>query len=111
MCAYAMLTPAEWVPIDNRRALARLSDSGNTVSLEFRFYDAGEIVGIHTEGRWSRTANGYERKPWEGHFGADHRRQGVLVLSRGEVGWSASGQLELVWKGEVASLEYEFDGV
>ncbi|WP_425532221.1 hypothetical protein [Aromatoleum anaerobium] len=26
-----------WSPIDNRRALATLSDLGNTVSLEFRF--------------------------------------------------------------------------
>lgn len=101
----------EWSPIDNRTALATLSDSGNTVSLEFRFNDAAEIVGIYTEGRWSRTANGYELTPWEGHFGAYRRRQGVLVPSRGEVGWHANGRLEIVWRCEITSLEYEFERV
>lgn len=101
----------QWSPIDNRTALAILSDSGNTVSLEFRFNDAAEIVGIYTDGRWRRTANGYELMPWEGHFGAYRRQQGVLVPSTGEVGWHANGQLEIVWKGEIASLAYEFDRV
>ena len=99
----------QWSPIDNRTALAILSDVGNTVSLEFRFNDAAEIVGIYTAGRWRRTANGYELTPWEGHFSAYRRQQGVLVPSRGEVGWYANGQLEIVWKGEITSLEYEFE--
>jgi hypothetical protein len=109
-CPTAPLPSAgvRWSPIDNRRALATLSDLGNTVSLEFRFNDVAEVVGIYTEGRWSRTANGYELTPWEGHFTAYRRYQGVLVPSRGEVGWYANGQLEIVWKGEITSLEYEF---
>lgn len=100
-----------WSPIDNRTALATLSDQGNTVSLEFRFNDAAEIVGIYAAGRWSRTANGYELTPWEGHFSSYCRQQGVLVPSRGEVGWYANGQLGLVWKGEITSLEYEFERI
>jgi len=98
----------QWSPVDERSAVATLSDRGNTVSLEFRFNDLAEVVGIHTQGRWSRTANGYELTPWEGHFSGYRRHQGVLVPARAEVGWYANGRLEIVWKGEITSLEYEF---
>jgi hypothetical protein len=107
----ALLTSAgvQWRPIDNQRALATLSDSGNTVSLEFRFNEAAEVVGIYTEGRWKLAANGYELTPWEGRFSAYRRHQGVLVPCRAEVGWYANGRLEIVWTGEITSLEYEFE--
>lgn len=49
--ALAPSAGVQWTPIDNRRALATLTDLGNTVSLEFRFNDAAEVVGIYTEGR------------------------------------------------------------
>jgi hypothetical protein len=109
----ALMTSAgvQWSPIDNRRALATLSHLGNTVSLEFRFNDAAEVVGIYTEGRWNRTANRYELTPWEGRFSAYRRHQGVLVPRRGEVGWYVNGRLEIVWTGEITSLEYEFERV
>jgi len=55
-----------------------------------------------------RTAKGYELTPWEGHFSGYRRHQGVLVPTRGEVGWYADGRLKIVWRGEIASLEYEF---
>jgi hypothetical protein len=73
----------QWNPIDGRTAVATLSDPGNTVSPEFRCNDAAEIVGIHAQGRWSRTANGYELRPWEGRFGAYRLLPGVLAPSRG----------------------------
>jgi hypothetical protein len=98
----------QWRPVDARSAVATLSDLGNTVSLEFRFNDRAEVVGIHTEGRWNRTAKGYELTPWEGHFSGYRRHQGVLVPAKGEVGWHANGRLEIVWRGDVTSLEYEF---
>jgi hypothetical protein len=98
----------QWSPVDDRSAAATLSDFGNTVSLEFRFNDLAEVVGIHTAGRWNRTAKGYELTPWEGHFSGYRSHQGVLVPTRGEVGWYANGRLEIVWKGKITSLEYEF---
>ena len=35
----------QWSPIDEHSALATLTDNGETVSLEFRFNDAGEVTG------------------------------------------------------------------
>ncbi|MCK0508455.1 DUF6920 family protein [Aromatoleum anaerobium] len=87
-----------------------LSSSG-VAAIAITVSDVAEVVGIYTEGRWSRTANGYELTPWEGHFSAYRRHQGVLVPSSGEVGWYANGRLEIVWKGEITSLEYEFERV
>ena len=34
--------------------------------------------------------------------------QGLLVPAKGEVGWQANGRLEIVWRGDITSLEYEF---
>jgi len=98
----------QWRPVDDRSAVATLSDSENTVSLEFRFNRLAEVVGIHTQGRWNRTAQGYELTPWEGHFSGYRSHQGVLVPAKGEVGWYANGRLEIVWRGDITSLEYEF---
>jgi hypothetical protein len=97
-----------WSPVDDRTALATLSDRGNAVSLEFRFNDLAEVVGVYAEGRWSKTANGFERMPWEGHFSGYRRHQGLLVPAAGEVGWYVDGRLQVVWKGEITSLAYEF---
>src|ERR687884_130269 len=42
----------QWSAIDNRRALATLTDCGTTVSLKFHFNEAGEITGVSTSGRY-----------------------------------------------------------
>lgn len=41
-------------PIDDARAVATLTDGGNTVSLELRFNEAGEALVVHTLGHWHR---------------------------------------------------------
>ena len=75
-----------WSAIDSSRALASLTDSGVSVSLEFRFNDAGEVTGIYAAERWGRFGDTYELVPWEGRFANYARRHGVLVPSTGEVG-------------------------
>ena len=97
-----------WTAMDADCALATLTDGGNKVSLEFRFDQDGTVGGVYTAGRWARIGKRYVLKPWEGHFSDYRRRQGLLVPSRGEVGWHEDGRLEVVWKGELTSVEYEF---
>jgi hypothetical protein len=98
-------------PIDEHRALATLSNAGTTVSLEFRFNEANDVSDVHTPGRWSRSADGYNLTPWEGHFGDYRRYEGMLVPSRGEVGWYSAQQLQIVWKGRIDSIEYQFEKI
>jgi hypothetical protein len=98
-----------WSPIDSTRSLATLTVSGTTVSLEFRFNQSGEISGIYSPGRWGRFHGKYQQVPWEGHF-QDYRRQdGMLLPSRGEVGWYSNGSWQSVWKGRILESTFEFE--
>lgn len=107
------LRPSErlrWTPIDDRRALATLTDHGTTVSLEFRFGAAGEVEGVHTPARWGRFDGGFRLAAWEGRFAEWGERDGLWVPSRGEVGWHLDGTYEPVWEGRITSARYVFDG-
>jgi len=98
----------EWSAIDSTRALATLTDSDVSVSLEFRFNDVGEVTGIYAAERWGRFGDTYELVPWEGRFGSYTRKQGVLVPTTGEVGWHRAGGFWPFWKGEVLYLDYDY---
>lgn len=102
-------TGVRWSPIGEHRALATLADRGNSVSLEFRFNEVGEVTAVYTPGRWQRLGKTFALTPWEGHFSEYRRHQGLLVPSRSEVGWYVDGRLEIVWRAEATRLEYEFE--
>jgi hypothetical protein len=97
-----------WTPIDDRSALATLTDRGTTVSLTFWFNEAGEVTGIYSPGRFGRFDGGYTRVPWEGRFRDYHVRAGMRVPTYGEVGWYVDDTLQIVWKGELIDVWYEF---
>ena len=89
-------------------ALATLTDHDTTVSLEFRFNQAGEVTGIHTPARWGSFAGAYRQLAWERHFGNYVERDGMRVPAEGEVGWYVAGTWRRVWKGTVTWATYEF---
>ena len=96
-----------WNPIDNRSATAILTDSGITVSLEFRFNEADEVVAIYSSGRFGRFDGEYKQVPWEGHFRNYQIRQGMRIPMYGEVGWYEEKILNLVWKGNLLDIQYQ----
>ncbi len=96
-----------WTGIDATRALATLTDHGISVSLEFRFGNAGEVTGIYTPGRWGTFADGYKQVPWEGHFRNYEERHGLFVPTEGEVGWYVDEKYHPVWKGTVTGFQFE----
>lgn len=98
-----------WSPIGATKALATLTESGVTVSLEFWFTEAGEVSGVYSAGRWGRFKGEYRQVPWEGHFEDYREKDGMLVPSEGEVGWYSTGEWQSVWKGKIAESSYEFD--
>lgn len=93
--------------MDDRTALATLSDAGTTVSLEYRFNEAGEAIGIYSPGRFGRFDGGYRQVPWEGRFRDYRERAGMRVPFYGEVGWHVDGSLRIVWKGALEDVHYE----
>ncbi len=94
-----------WTEIDTTKALATLTDHGITVSLEFRFAESGEVIGIYTSGRWGTFAGGYRQVAWEGHFRDYRDRGGVIVPTEGDVGWYVNNEWRAVWKGTITSFE------
>ena len=79
------------------------------MSLEFRFNDIGEIVGIYSPDRFGIFDGDYKQVPWEGHFHDYQVRSGMRVPLYGEVGWYIDGGLQIVWKGDLIDVRYEFE--
>jgi hypothetical protein len=96
-----------WSPIDDRKALATLTDHGISVSLQFHFNDADEVSAVYASERYRKTGRGYEPTAWEGHFRKYERRDGMRVPLEGEVGWYLSGQWRSAWQGRIVELSYQ----
>jgi hypothetical protein len=97
-----------WSPINDHSAMATVIDRGTSVSLEFRFNDVGEVVGIYSPGRFGRFDGEYKQMPWEGHFRDYQLRGDMRIPTYGEVGWYEGETLQLVWKGNLIDVQYQF---
>jgi hypothetical protein len=95
----------QWSPIDTNRAVAKLTHAGVSVSLEFRFNEAGEVTGIYTPARWGKFGRGYQQAAWEGHFRGYRRHGGIAVPTYGDVGWYVNGEWRSVWEGTITGFE------
>jgi hypothetical protein len=97
-----------WGEINENRALATLTESGTTVSLEFRFNEAGEITEVFSPARFREVRGEFIPTPWLGRFWNYEERNGFLIPTEGEVEWQiATGNMPY-WKGKITESEYEF---
>jgi hypothetical protein len=99
-----LLLPGEdltWAAIDDHRAAATLAHGGETVTIEFRFNDAGEVASVYAAERPRSYGTTYVATPWEGRFGRYITVDGMRVPSTGEVGWWVEGRWLPVWQGTV----------
>jgi len=97
-----------WTAINSNAALATLSDRETSVSLEFRFNTLGEVTSIYSPDRFRSLDGDYIQIPWEGCFKNYTIQSGMKVPSYGEVGWHELGILQLVWKGHINKIQFEF---
>jgi hypothetical protein len=97
-----------WSSIDERSALATLTDHGASVSLEFRFAATGEVTRIYTPARWGRFGDSFEQVPWQGHFRDYTRKHGIYVPTEGKVGWYIDGEWRTVWKGRITAFDAQW---
>ena len=97
-----------WRAIDDDRAEARLSQGGNTASLEYTFGPDGEIAHIHTPARLREVSGKFEATPWEGHLRSYETRDGMQVPTRAEIAWQVNGKNILYFEPRLVDLQFEF---
>ena len=93
-----------WVGVDDLSANATLVDGPISLTLLFRFDDAGLITSVHADARGSGVGKDMVMLPWDCTLSNYQLRDGMMVPTRGEV--AKGGKSYFV--GDLTSLVYEF---
>lgn len=97
-----------WESVDDTSAKATIKDGEVTLTLLFRFNDAGLIGSVRSETR-GRVVNGaVVPTPWEGRLWGYEIRDGMQVPMEGEVAWLLPEGPKPYWRGRITKLRYEF---
>lgn len=97
-----------WEAVDNRSANATIVDGPLTLTLLFRFNDAGQIDSFRAEARGAGVGKEMVMLPWEGSWSNYQTRDGMSVPFTGEVAWMRPQGRKSYFHGTVTSLTYEF---
>ena len=97
-----------WAALDDRSANATVVDGPLTLTLLFRFNDAGLIDSFRAEARGAMVGKEMVMVPWEGSWSNYQSRDGMTVPFTGEVAWERPEGRKSYFHGTVASLSYEF---
>jgi hypothetical protein len=110
LCPTALLPSqgVQWREIDDHRAEAVLTHGRTTVSLEFRFNDAGVVTAVYTPARFREVDGRYMPTPWGGTFRRYEERGGMRIPIEGEVSWFLPGRTLTYWRGTIGEIQYEF---
>jgi hypothetical protein len=98
----------QWAAVDDRSAHATLVDGPLTLTLLFRFNDAGLIDSFRAEARGAGIGTEMILLPWEGRWSDYQVRGGMTVPLTGEVAWMRPEGRKPYFVGRVTSLSYEF---
>lgn len=96
-----------WTAIDDRRALATLSDGRTTVSLEFSFLPSGEIASFYTPARTYENGGEYKTLPWSGRLWNYEQKNGMMIPLLGEVAWEMDTGIAPYYKGKIVDAQYD----
>jgi hypothetical protein len=98
----------EWAAVDDRSAQATLRDGAITLTLLFRFDDAGLVESVRADARPRTVGGAVVPSPWEGRWRRYERRDGMLVPLEGEVAWILPAGPHPYWRGRITRTVYEF---
>jgi hypothetical protein len=93
-----------WEPIDATRARAVLSDAGIEAALEFRFSEAGDVLGVYAGARYREVDGQYLPTPWEGRFSEHDELEGQRLPLAGEVGWVDQEGYAPYWRARLTAV-------
>lgn len=98
----------QWQAVDDRAALATLTDGGLSVTLRFAFNESGLIETVQAEAR-GRIVNGeIAPTPWEGRFWDYIERDGMRIPVDGEVAGLLPAGAKPCWCGCISEVAYKF---
>lgn len=97
-----------WAAADERSATATLVDGPLSLTLLFRFDEAGLLASVRAEARGRMVGQEVSMAPWEGRWSNHQRRDGMTVPFTGEVAWVLPEGPKTYWRGTITSLTYEW---
>lgn len=98
-----------WSAMDDRHALATVTDGPTTVSLAFEFAPGGEVAAVRSPGRFRAEKDGrFTTAPWGGRYYGHERHDGMLVPTEAEVFWVLHGREEPYYRGRNETIAYTF---
>lgn len=93
-----------WAAVDDHCANATLVDGPISLSLLFRFDEAGLITSVHADARGSGVGKEMVMLPWDCSLSDYQLRHAMMVPTRGQVGKGGKPYFD----GELTALTYEF---
>jgi len=96
----------KWDPIDDDRARATFTDRHTTVSLEFRFNDAGDVTEVFAPDRYFENHGRYESKPWVVRCSEHEVHSGMRIPVQCEVAWLEAAGPAPYWRGRVTKVRF-----
>ena len=97
-----------WEAVDDHSANATMVDGPLSLTLLFRFNDAGLIATFRAEARGGMVGDKLVMAPWEGIWSNYQVRDDVQVPFTGEVAWMRPEGRRPYFIGTVTSLSFEF---
>ena len=97
-----------WAAVDDSSANATLVDGPITLTLLFRFDDAGLITSVHADARGAGVGKDMVMLPWDCSVSNYQLRDGMMVPTRGEAAWLRPEGRKSYFVGDLTSLVYEF---
>jgi hypothetical protein len=97
-----------WEAVDDRAAKATLVDSALSVTMLFRFTEAGLIESVSIEARGATVGKTIVMIPWEVRLSSYQERNGMRVPLTGEASWLPPQGRRPYCRGTIASLAFEF---
>ncbi len=97
-----------WQAVDETSAKATIVDGTITLTLLFRFNEAGLIDTVRAESRGAGVGKDMVMLPWDCGLSDYQRQDGMLIPRRGEAAWIRTEGRKSYFVGTVKALSYEF---
>jgi hypothetical protein len=97
-----------WQAVDSTSATATLDEGPITLTMLFRFDEAGLVASVRAESRGAGVGKDMVMLPWECTFSNYQRQGGMLVPKTGVVAWMRPEGRQSYFKGTVTSLSHGF---